>query len=59
MTILREVQWAERDKGFDTSKCCHNFGTWGSKFLCCETGTAYIRYCKLCGLEVERVEKGA
>ena len=57
MTILREVQWAERDKGFDTSECRHDFGTWGSKFSTCETGTAYIRYCKLCELEVERYEK--
>ena len=65
MTTLREAQWADKqkqpthDKGFDTSECRHDFGCWGSKFRVCETGTDYIRYCKVCGLEVERIEKGA
>ena len=54
MTILREAQWAE-DRGAD--ECRHDFGCWGSKFRVCETATAYIRYCKVCGVEVERHEK--
>ena len=32
------------------------FGDRISKLIS-ETGTAYIRYCKLCDLEVERIEK--
>ncbi len=38
-------------------ECNHDFGCWGSKFSACETGTAYIRWCKVCDMEVERIEK--
>ena len=54
MTILREVQWA------DDHPCDHAYTFLGvpvDSIEVVETGTAYIRFCNVCGLEVERVEK--
>ena len=55
MTILREVQWLDR-----TTPCVHDYSFLGvpvDSIEVVETGTAYIRFCNVCGLEVERVEK--
>ena len=54
MTILREAQWA------DDHQCDHAYTFLGvpvDSIETVETGTAYIRFCKHCGLEVERHEK--
>ena len=54
MTILREVQWLDR------TSCVHDYSFLGvpvDSIEVVETGTAYIRFCNECGLEVERVEK--
>lgn len=42
------------------SECCHDYTFLGvpvDSIEYVETGTSYIRFCKACGLEVERVEK--
>ena len=54
MTILREAQWA------DAHPCDHAYTFLGvpvDSIEVVETGTAYIRFCKHCGLEFERHEK--
>ena len=51
--ILREAKWLDRI-------CVHDYSFLGvpvDSIEVVETGTAYIRFCKKCGLEVERVEK--
>ena len=61
MTILREVQWADAC-GHPQAwhQCDHVYTFLGvpvDSIEVVETGTAYIRFCKQCGLEVERHEK--
>ena len=49
--ILREAKWLDRI-------CVHDYSFLGvpvDSIEVVETGTAYIRFCKKCGLEVEIV----
>ena len=51
--ILREAKWLDRI-------CVHDYTFLGvpvDSIEVVETGSAYIRFCKKCGLEIERVEK--